>query len=149
MTATKITISLAVLTIGLVAILVIAGTNLKRAVERLATETAEKETTNAAERSRPTIDRMSLSLQSWGRAEPGSVGLMSLTIVNHNPYGVKDITISCTFHDEKRVQLSQQTQTIHDAIPANSTKEFARVNVGPIQGRSELAECSLRGSLRE
>ena len=146
MTATKIKIALAAVSVILVAALTIGSIELKLALERLA---AEGDRTKAAERSGARTDRMSLSLQSWGRSEPGSIGLMSMVIINTNGYGVKDITISCRFDDEHKVQLSQRQHTIHDVIPANSRKDFADLNVGTIDGKAELAECSVSGALRD
>jgi hypothetical protein len=54
-----------------------------------------RELTERQERERPAVDRMSLSGQSWESGGFGSVGLMSMSISNKNPFTVRDIKINC------------------------------------------------------
>lgn len=96
-----------------------------------------------AERNRPATDRMTLSAQSWEKGGFGSIGIMSMTISNMNPFAVKDITIRCTFDGKSGTQLTERLQTIYDTIPANNSKRFAKVNVGFIDSQSARAGCSL------
>jgi hypothetical protein len=115
-------------------------------VERDAADAAAnqaKELADRFERERPAIDRMSLSNQSWEISGFGTVGLMSMTITNKNSYSVRDITINCIFNGRSGTQLSTTLHTIYDKIPANTSRRFAKVNVGFIHSQSARAGCSL------
>jgi hypothetical protein len=109
---------------------------------------AAKADAELAERNRPATDRMTLSAQTWEKGGFGSIGLMSMTISNMNPFGVKDITIHCTFDGKSGTQLSARLQTIYDTIPANGSKKFAKINIGFIDSQSARAGCSLVSALR-
>jgi hypothetical protein len=95
------------------------------------------------ERNRNPADRLSLKGMTWSLGGFKNVGIVNLTIENSNDFAVKDVSVRCYFNGKSGTQLSANSHTIFDTIPAKSKKAFKEVNVGLIDSQSAKANCNV------
>jgi hypothetical protein len=117
----------------------------KRAAEA---EAASKREFAEWEERQPPERRMSLTGQSWSKGGFDSIGLMSFTVKNDNPYPIKDFVVSCNFHGNSGTFLGDREHKIYETVKAKSSRAFAKVNIGFIPSQSARGGCSLMSAVR-
>jgi hypothetical protein len=118
----------------------------KRAAEA---EAARKRELAEWEDRQPPVRRMALSGQSWTTGGFDTVGLMSFSVKNDNPYDIKDFVISCSFSGKSGTNLGDRSHIVYDTVKAMSTRAFAKINIGFIPSQSARAGCSLVSAVRK
>lgn len=113
----------------------------------LAEETRKRELAEWEDR-QPPDRRMSLIGQSWSTGGFDSIGLMSFTVKNDNPYPIKDFVISCRFHGNSGTFLGDREHKVYETVKAKSSRAFAKVNIGFIPSQSARGGCSLLSAIR-
>jgi hypothetical protein len=101
-----------------------------------------------AEARRPPSERLSLSNQSWKTGGFDSIGLMTFTVSNDNPYPIKDFQISCSFYGNSGTMLGARTHTVYEVVKAKAKRTFSAVNIGFIPSQSARGGCSIEGAAR-
>lgn len=115
-----------------------------RAPEREARAKAQKlADAAAAEARRPASDRLKISGQSWRTGGFDTIGMMTFTVSNENPYSVKDISISCDFYGNSGTLLGSRSHTVYEIVKANTKRTFKAVNIGFIPPQSARGGCSI------
>jgi hypothetical protein len=89
-------------------------------------EAARKRELAEWEERQPPDRRMSLSGQSRSKGGFDSVGLMSFTVKNDNPYPVKDFVVSCSFHGNSGTHLGDREHKVYETVKAKSSRAFPR-----------------------
>jgi hypothetical protein len=117
----------------------------KRAAEE---EAARKRALAAWEEQQPPDRRMSLTGQSWSTGGFDSVGLMTFTVKNDNPYPIKDFVVSCRFHGNSGTHLGDREHRVYETVKAKTSRTFAKVNIGFIPSQSARGGCSLVSAVR-
>jgi hypothetical protein len=95
------------------------------------------------ERNRNPADRLTIKGMTWSLGGFKNVGIVNVTIENSNDFTVKDVGIRCYFSGNSGTQLSANSHTIFDTIPAKAKKAFKEVNVGLIDSQSAKASCNV------
>jgi hypothetical protein len=117
----------------------------KRAADE---EVARKRALAAWEEQQPPERRMSLTGQSWSTGGFDSVGLMTFTVKNENPYPIKDFVVSCRFHGNSGTHLGDREHRVYETVKAKTSRTFAKVNIGFIPSQSARGGCSLVSAVR-
>lgn len=111
-------------------------------------ETRKRELAEWEDR-QPPVRRMSLTNQSWSTGGFDTIGMMSFTVKNENPYEVKDFMVSCSFHGNSGTFLGDRTHTVYETVKAKSNRAFSKVNIGFIPSQSSRGGCSLLSAVRK
>jgi hypothetical protein len=94
------------------------------------------------ETTRPPIDGLKISAQSWRRGGLGSKALVTFTVRNANDYAVKDIEIACAFTRRDGSHLTDRRRVIADTVNKKSRKRYARMLVGFVNVNANKAKCT-------
>lgn len=89
------------------------------------------------------VDGLKISSQSWRRGGLGSRALVTFTLRNDNPYGVKDIEIACSFARQDGTHLTDRKRVIPDAVVnTKSRKTFSQLHIGFVNVYANKAKCA-------
>jgi hypothetical protein len=105
----------------------------KRAAEA---EAARKRELAEWEDRLPPDRRMSLAAHSWSTGGFDTIGLMTFTVKNDNPYPIKDFVVSCSFHGNRGTFLGDREHKVYETVKAKSSRAFAKINIGFIPSQS-------------
>ena len=92
--------------------------------------------------SKPPIDGLKISSQSWRRGGLGSKALVTFTLRNGNDYAVKDVEIVCAFARRDGSHLTERRRVIPDTMSMKSRKRYAGMLVGFVNVNANKAKCS-------
>jgi hypothetical protein len=91
----------------------------------------------------PAVNGIRISSQSWRRGGLGSKALVTFTLRNDNPYGVKDVELACAFSRRDGSHLTDRTRIVPGPVGMKSRKTFAAVHVGFVNVNASKAKCTL------
>jgi hypothetical protein len=112
-------------------------------------EENRKRTLAEAEERQPPALRMTLTNQSWSTGGFDTIGMMSFTIKNENPYDVKDFVLSCSFYAASGTALGDRSHVLYESVKAKGSRAFQKVNIGFIPNQSSRGGCSLIAASRK
>lgn len=92
---------------------------------------------------KPPVEGLKLSSQSWRRGGLGSKALMTFTLRNANDYPVKDIEIACAFARRDGSHLTERRRVLSDTVNMKSRKLYSGMLVGFVNVYADKAKCSL------
>ena len=78
---------------------------------------------------------------SWAKAGFDNIMEANFTITNSSQYEIRDIKITCTHYAKSGTRIDSNERTIYDVVPAKSTKEFPKFNMGFIHSQAEKTGC--------
>ncbi|UZE47121.1 hypothetical protein [Rhodopseudomonas sp. P2A-2r] len=94
------------------------------------------------------LQRLSISRQSFRRGGLGAKALMTFTIRNRNDYAVKDFELLCAFRGRDGRVVTERRRTIPETIAPKSRKAFPKIHVGHVSITAAKAKCRLLAAAR-
>lgn len=80
---------------------------------------------------------------TWLESASASTMNADLKIKNASQYTIKDIVISCGYHDKSATEIASNTETINGLIKPNTSKMFKNVNIRVINSQEEKNGCAV------
>jgi hypothetical protein len=113
-----------------------------------AEEAARKRALAEMEDRLPPETRITLIGQSWSTGGFDTIGLMSFTLKNDNPYDIKDFSISCSFYGNSGTKLGERFHTVYERVKAKTSRSFSSVNIGFIPSQAARGGCQVQSAIR-
>ena len=91
-------------------------------------------------------DGLTLKHNRWWLDGFGTIMMLDVTIVNDNPYAVKDIHVECSLSGNSGTNISKADKVLYERIDAGQKKRFPKINMGFVDSQSTGTLCRIVGA---
>lgn len=80
---------------------------------------------------------------AWKTGGFGTVALVTLTVVNANPFPVKDLKFRCEIYAKSGTALGSLSHTVFDVVKADATRKLPEANMGLVDSQAASLSCAV------
>lgn len=80
---------------------------------------------------------------AWKTGGFGTVALVTITVVNANPFPVKDLKFRCEVHAKSGTGLGSLSHTVYDVVKADATRKLPEANMGLVDSQAASLSCAV------